>query len=260
MILEIKNGNKFFGNKLIWKNVNLQIEPGKIIGLIGANGSGKTTLFKAILDVISLTEGEIITDLDIKKDVGFLLEIDLFNYLSASENLKILGYYAGYNYTQEEITAVLGKVGLSDTGKKKVGAFSFGMKQRLRLAAAIIVPRKLLILDEPLVGLDPNGIADFLATIQDIAKTQNTSIIISTHQIAEMSKLFDSYYFIKNNTLIEGVPHEDSYLMSLSDGSQMCFKHIKDLVEKVVELAAQDIEIIKIENQENIIDEVFLND
>ncbi|GAB2021338.1 hypothetical protein RyT2_04120 [Pseudolactococcus yaeyamensis] len=260
MILEIKNGKKVFGDKLIWENLNLQIESGKIIGLIGANGSGKTTLFKAILDVIKLSEGEIITGLDIKKDVGFLLEIDLFNYLSAAENLKILGYYAGYDYTKEEIANVLTKVGLAETGKKKVGAFSFGMKQRLRLAAAIIVPRKLLILDEPLVGLDPNGIADFLATIQDIAKMQNTSIVISTHQIAEMSKLFDSYYFIKNHNLLEGVQNEDSYQMTLKGGSQMRFKHVKALVEKVVELAAQDIEIIKIENQENIIDEVFLND
>lgn len=164
-LLKIKNAEKVYSDNIVWKNLNLVLTEGEIVGLIGANGSGKTTLFKAILGLINLSNGKIETKLNIEEDIGYLLEIELFNNLNARENLRLLGMYSGKEYSQLQIENALRKVGLDGVGNKRVGSFSFGMKQRLRLAAATIIPRKLL-LDEPLVGLDPNGIERFLQTIE----------------------------------------------------------------------------------------------
>lgn len=221
-----------------------------------------------------MSAGQIKTNLNIEKDIGYLLEIELFNSLNARENLRLLGLYSGEEYSQVQIEDVLKKVGLDNVGSKKVGSFSFGMKQRLCLAAATIIPRKLLLLDEPLVGLDPNGIGRFLQTIKKISVSDGTTIIISTHQISEVSPLFDRYYYFQDKQLYEAkideahyeitvvpdlalgklIPHSD---IEVRNGNVIVTKDIEKTVEIISLLHANNIRIKKIDNQDSIVKEIF---
>ncbi|MDR2660423.1 MAG: ABC transporter ATP-binding protein [Lactobacillaceae bacterium] len=273
-ILKIKNGNKAYQkDNFVWKNLNLDLNKGEIVGLIGANGSGKTTLFKSILKVIKLNSGTINTNLDVEKDIGYLLEIDLFNNLTAYENLKILGLYSGIEYSKDQIDNVLNKVGLEGQKNKKVKSFSFGMQQRLRLAAATITHKKLLLLDEPLVGLDPKGIETFLNTIKTISTKYGTTIIIATHQISEVSNLFDRYYYFSNKQLLEAKMQSDYYEIAVEPNSNfksilnsfnisihenvITIQNISETVKIISLLHAKNIKINKISSHDSIIKEVF---
>ena len=276
-VINVTDLKKEFGSQLIWEDLTLTLTGGEIVGLIGANGSGKTTFFKALLGMTSISSGEISSTLDFEKDVGFLLEIALFDYLSARKNIKVIGLHNNQNYSDEQITHALNEVGLAEVGNKKVKAFSFGMKQRLRLALATIVPRKLLILDEPLLGLDPEGIKSFLAMIQKAAKENKTAVIISTHQITEMSHIFDRFVFLKDksfhigqNTAVEySVLLEGEDLSSqLTDllstytdvelhKNQLTAPNVETLTRLIVELQARDIVIVDIDKNTGIQKEVY---
>ena len=273
-ILTIKDATKIYDTeKLVWKNVNITLNPGEIVGLIGANGSGKTTLFRSILGVISLNDGIINSNLNLENDVGYLLEIDLFKDLSARDNLKVLGLYSNQDYNNIQINQALEKVGLIEVKNKKVKSFSFGMIQRLRLAAAIIVKRKLLLLDEPLVGLDPQGIDYFINTIKKVSQEDNTTVVISTHQIAEVSNLFERYFYIEENQIFEKKVGKNYYEILIDkdcDVEQLKLaKEIKvkdDIlivpnihltVKTISYLNSKNINILDIRKQESIIREVF---
>lgn len=273
-LLKIKNAEKVYSDNIVWKNLNLVLTEGEIVGLIGANGSGKTTLFKAILGLINLSNGKIETKLNIEEDIGYLLEIELFNNLTARENLQLLGMYSGKEYSQLQIENALRKVGLDGVGNKRVGSFSFGMKQRLRLAAATIIPRKLLLLDEPLVGLDPNGIEKFLQTIEKISATEGTAIVISTHQISEVSSLFDKYYYFLDKQLHEAEIREVHYEIiiepnlkveqllrgmrcELRNDDTIITQDVQTTVKIISTLYTNEIQIKKINNHDSIVKEIF---
>ncbi len=273
-LLKIKNAEKVYSDNIVWKNLNLVLTEGEIVGLIGANGSGKTTLFKAILGLINLSNGKIETKLNIEEDIGYLLEIELFNNLNARENLRLLGMYSGKEYSQLQIENALKKVGLDGVGNKRVGSFSFGMKQRLRLAAATIIPRKLLLLDEPLVGLDPNGIERFLQTIEKISATEGTAIVISTHQISEVSSLFDKYYYFLDKQLHEAEIREAHYEIiiepnlkveqllrgmrcELRNDDTIITQDVQTTVKIISTLYTNEIQIKKINNHDSIVKEIF---
>ena len=277
--IEIKNLKKIYDDMTIWTNVSLNLEAGKIIGLIGANGTGKSTLFKSILGVVNIDEGEIKYNIDLDTDVGYLLEIDLFEYMTAKENLYVLGLYTGEKYNKNQIIEVLDTVGLKDVENKKVSEFSFGMKQRLRLALAIIVPRKVLILDEPLVGLDPDGVKDFINTIEKIVVKDKTSVLISTHQIADIASIFDEYYYLKNHSLHLGPKNTSFYSIELKSislnlknnlennftklyirNNKIISENISETVEIIDYLKSKNIFITDIEKHDAIESEVFSDD
>ena len=199
-------------------DVTTRITGPMIYGLIGKNGAGKTTLLKMIGGIASPTSGSV--TVGTKKTVGVLIENPgLFTHLDARDNLLIKMKMTGLG-GEEEAERLLGKVGLDGVGKKKAGAFSLGMKQRLGIALALIGDPDLILLDEPVNGLDPEGIVfirDFLKELRSEGKT----IIVSSHLLGELSKVSDRYGFLDNGRLIRELDaselnHEDSSVFSLS--------------------------------------------
>lgn len=196
-ILEIKNLKKSYNNKRILDIDSLEIEEGAIYGLIGKNGAGKSTLMKLILGLVKKDEGMIKVfghKLNSKnqkifnKDFGALIENPSFyDHLTGYENLEIVCRLKGIE--KEEILKTLDLVGLNHVGKKKAREYSLGMKQRLGIAMALIGNPKLLILDEPINGLDPQGIEEMRNLFKDIVKNTSTSILISSHILDEIEKI-----------------------------------------------------------------------
>ncbi|MBR7033569.1 MAG: ATP-binding cassette domain-containing protein [Clostridia bacterium] len=199
-------------------DVSATIRGPVIYGLIGKNGAGKTTLLKMIGGIASPTLGKI--SVGTKKPAGVLIETPgLFTHLDARDNLLIKMRMTGIG-GEAEADRLLEKVGLSGVGKKKAGAFSLGMKQRLGIALALVGDPDLILLDEPVNGLDPEGIVfirDFLKELRSEGKT----IIVSSHLLGELSKVSDRYGFLENGRLIKELNatelnHEDSSVFSLS--------------------------------------------
>ena len=208
-ILEIKNLKKSYNNKRILDIDSLEIEKGAIYGLIGKNGAGKSTLMKLILGLVKKDEGMIKVfghKLNSKnkkkfnKDFGALIENPSFyDHLTGYENLEIVCRLKGIE--KEEILKTLDLVGLNHVGKKKAREYSLGMKQRLGIAMALIGNPKLLILDEPINGLDPQGIEEMRNLFKDIVKNTSTSILISSHILDEIEKISSHIGILKDGQL-----------------------------------------------------------
>ena len=190
-------------------NVSFEIGDGEMVGLIGKNGAGKSTLMKSICKFILPSEGEILLDgKNIKAsdrcldDVGILLEPVFFQYMSAYDNLAY--YLKIHNKEQyiQEIDDVLNMVGLGKNRDQKPSDFSFGMKQRLGLALALVGHPKKLILDEPFVGLDPVGVKDLISILQEQVKNNKMQAIISSHQLYELNELCDRVLVLYNGELV----------------------------------------------------------
>lgn len=208
--IETKNlSHRFLNENLLIKNIDLQVPQGSIFGFLGKNGAGKTTTLKLILGLLKLQEGDILIfgkklksdRISILKEVGSLIESPSFYaHLSAKDNLKILQKI--YQCPTERIDTILKLVGLSQTGKKRVGQFSLGMKQRLSIGIALLHQPKLLILDEPTNGLDPNGIIEIRKLLKDINATFGTTIVISSHLLSEIEKIVSHLAIINQGELV----------------------------------------------------------
>lgn len=196
-ILEIKNLKKSYNNKKVLDIDFLEIEEKSIFGLIGKNGAGKSTLMKLILGLVKKDQGMIKVfgqelnsknQKDFNKFFGALIENPSFyDHLTGYENLEIICQLKGIK--KDEILKTLDLVGLNNLGKKKAREFSLGMKQRLGIAMALIGNPKLLILDEPINGLDPQGIEEMRNLFKNIVKNTSTSILISSHILDEIEKI-----------------------------------------------------------------------
>lgn len=210
-ILECKNLCKDFGKKKILKNVSLKIEEGDILGFIGPNGAGKTTTIKLILGLQGITKGTVsINGYDIQKNftkaiekVGAIVENpDMYMYLSGYDNLKLVAnLYKGI--TTERIDKVVKLVKLENRINDKVSKYSLGMRQRLGIAQAILHNPKLLILDEPTNGLDPEGIKEMRELLVKLAQEEKMAILISSHNLAELDNFCNKVCIIKNGEVIE---------------------------------------------------------
>lgn len=201
-ILEISQVNKSFGKFAALKNVSFNVTKGRIVGLLGKNGAGKTTLIKTILGLLKKYDGEIRYDgqlIDtnnpvIMSTIGSLVDTSFHEDLTAYDNLKLLMMASPVKVFDDYHTAIyklLELVDLHKNAKNKVKSFSFGMKQRLALAQALMVNPKLLILDEPFVGLDPLGIEIVKNKLTALCREQNVSIIFSSHQLTEVAEISD---------------------------------------------------------------------
>lgn len=211
-LLEVKSLNKQFGDHTVLQDVTFSIKQGEIVGLVGRNGMGKTTLMKCILGLIETSSGSIVFDNDKdyknKKEkmnkIGYLLDCKLFENMNAYENIKIQEMYRGKRYHKAEekkiIDDILSLVDLKNDNKK-VRDYSFGMKQRLGLALALLGDTKLLILDEPFVGLDPVGIQIIRDFIIKLSQEKNIAILISSHQLSEIENICDRFMYITNKHL-----------------------------------------------------------
>ena len=194
----VKNLTKKFKEATVLDNVNITFEKGKVHGLIGRNGSGKTMLMKCICGIVPPTSGEIIVnekligkDVDIPKNVGVIIETPGFipNY-SAFNNLKFLAAL-NHKIGKEEIRNAIKSAGLNPDDKKHVGKFSLGMRQRLGLAQAIMENPDLLILDEPMNGLDKDGVCDMREYLLAL-KEQGKTILIASHSAEDIDILCDT--------------------------------------------------------------------
>lgn len=204
LILETKNLTKTFGKQKAVDSISLKIKENSIYGLLGPNGAGKSTTLKMITGMIHKTSGEIFfeghkwsrNDLS---DIGALIEMPaLYENLSARENLKVRTLLLGL--PDSRIDEVLEIVSLKDTGKKKSGQFSLGMKQRLGIAIALLNNPKLLILDEPTNGLDPLGIQELRDLIRSFPE-KGITVILSSHILAEVEQTADHIGIINNGKL-----------------------------------------------------------
>lgn len=211
MIIETINLTKQYGEQKSVNNLNLQVRQGRIYGLLGRNGAGKTTTMKLLLNLTDPTYGEIrIFGTNIKKDakrilprIGSLIEAPgFYPNLTGSENLKIFALLRG-TPTRNAIQDSLETVGLPYGDKKLFSQYSRGMKQRLAIALAIMHDPELLILDEPVNGLDPIGIAEMRSFIRDLSSIKKKTILISSHILSEISLLADDIGIIDHGVLLE---------------------------------------------------------
>lgn len=216
MLLHTRALTKQYGRHRAVDQVSMHIKKGAIYGFIGRNGAGKTTTLRMISGLASPTAGEIELfgcrgrDLSrIRSRVGCLIEgPGLYGSMSARDNLKmksmLLGVYKrGY---EEELLDI---VGLGGVGKKPVKRYSLGMKQRLGIALALVGEPDLLVLDEPINGLDPQGIAEVRDTVLKLNRERNMTILISSHILEELSKIATDYGIIHNGTLLQELTNEE---------------------------------------------------
>lgn len=212
-IVEIKAVFKTISKEEILSDVNLEIEEGEIYGFLGPNGAGKTTLMKCMLSLSNISSGEIIIfgqDLyhhreEILSRVGSIIETPIFyEHCTAKQILEIHAKYMNYSITKSDISTALNMVGLKQS-TKPVKEFSLGMRQRLGIARAILTKPKLLILDEPINGLDPVGVQEIRNLFLWLSKEQGMTIFISSHILSEISQIADTIGVIKNGHMLEQV-------------------------------------------------------
>lgn len=217
VILKTYNITKKYGNQVAVNNVNMTIKKGEIYGFIGQNGAGKTTLIRLITGLIHKTGGEIellgaTGEAELNKSrtmIGSLIETPSFyTNMTARENLEVSRLVRNIP-GKKCIDEVLELVGLKDVEKKKVKNFSLGMRQRLGIANALMGNPKLLILDEPINGLDPMGIVEIRELLKKINKEKDMTILISSHILSELSELATTYGIISNGKLIEEITAEE---------------------------------------------------
>lgn len=206
--IETRALTKRFGRQTAVDNVTLRIRQGEIYGLIGKNGAGKTTLMKLLLGLAVPNSGEIrlfdgMETTRALQKTGALVEIPaLYPDCTAYENMVRFGLLSGA--TEENIHDLLAFVGLANTGKKKVGKFSLGMKQRLGIAVALLGFPELLILDEPVNGLDPAGIKEIRDLILDLNR-RGVTFLISSHLLDELGKIATCYGIMAGGKLVEEI-------------------------------------------------------
>lgn len=293
-ILETKGLTKIYGKSKAANHINAHIKQGDIYGLIGRNGAGKTTFLRMISGLSTPTEGDFTLFGYSGKDkiaymnrVGSLIEAPgIYPKLSALENLKIKCIAMGVrdkNMPKE----ILQIVGLDNVGNKKVGKFSLGMKQRLGIGLAIVGNPDIIILDEPINGLDPQGIAEVRETIEKLNKEKGITFIISSHILEELSKLATSYGIIHNGILLQEFTKEELMQkcserieLKTNDLSKTCtvlerigitnykvinneeihiFERLQDSGEIVLELAKEEIQTLGISVKNESLEDYYFN-
>ncbi|MCR6856482.1 ABC transporter ATP-binding protein [Paenibacillus jamilae] len=224
-ILNITDVTKFYGKQKVLENITLSIKEGEVVGLVGPNGAGKSTLMKIIVGLIRKYDGSVYVDgenilEEINKDrkrVGCIIESPgFYPNLSGYDNLLYFSKISGCS-SEEEIYEIINLLAIKDFIHKKVKQYSLGMKQRLGLAQAILGNPKLLVLDEPTNGLDPNVIIDIRRIIKYLSEEKKTSIIISSHVLTEIESMCKEVIFIKNGKIIDRVSPRENKTESSSN-------------------------------------------
>lgn len=211
-IIETKVLTKKYGEKTAVNGMSLHVRKGDIYGLIGKNGAGKTTLMKLLLGLTTANSGEIklfgSTDLDgARRKIGSLIEAPaLYKNETAFENMKRFAILA--TTSDEKIRRLLTLVGLGNVGSKKAGEFSLGMRQRLGIAIALLGDPELLVLDEPINGLDPAGIKEIRDIILEL-NTKGVTFVISSHLLDELGKIATNYGIVSGGVLVEEITSEE---------------------------------------------------
>lgn len=213
-IVEIEQLSKSYGKKKVVDSFSLKMEKGHIYGLIGPNGAGKTTIMRMMAGLTKQDSGSMrffgSEELDKKRErISFIIEEPYMDLdMSAKENLEYIRFLRGIP-DEKRSDEMLEFVGLADTGKKTAGKFSLGMRQRLGLAMAMLPGPEIMILDEPINGLDPEGIIDIRNMIKKLVSEKKITVMISSHILKELSELCTDYAIVREGKLIEELSHEE---------------------------------------------------
>lgn len=240
---------KRYGRQKAVDNLSLNIEKGSIYGLIGRNGAGKTTFMKMISGLAKPTSGDIrLFGKDSREShaqqsrIGALIEAPgIYDDMTAFDNMKMKAIAMGV-YNKEKINELLTLVGLADTGRKKAGKFSLGMKQRLGIAMSMIGTPDLLILDEPINGLDPQGIIEIRNVIAKLNREYEITIIISSHILDELARIATHYAIINEGKLMLELP-KDELLAKCTECIEIKSDAIKEVCVVLEEMGFSDYEV-----------------
>ena len=212
-VVKTKNITKEYNNQTVLSNINLSIKPGEIYGLVGNNGAGKSTLLRILSGQGFQTEGEVsLFDKTAKEDIvnarkrmGALIESPaFFHNMTAKQNLEYFRIQLGIP-GKKCVDEVLETVGLLEARDKKYSKFSLGMKQRLGIGLALLGNKELLILDEPINGLDPMGIIEIRNLFLKLNREKNITIILSSHILAELANVVTTYGFLSKGVMLEQI-------------------------------------------------------
>lgn len=213
-VLEVKNLSKSHRKTKAVDNFNLSVEQGHICGLIGPNGAGKTTIMKILAGLTEKDSGDVFffgdsKNLDENRSrMSFMIENPMLDgNMTARQNLEFIRYVRGVA-DKKRIDEVLEFVELEDNSKK-VSKYSLGMKQRLAIAVSLLSSPEVMILDEPINGVDPEGIVDIRKMLQKLSAEQNVTILISSHILSEMAELCTNFAIIHSGKLIEELSAEE---------------------------------------------------
>jgi len=213
-IIQVRGLTKSFNEITAVDDLSFTVNKKEVYGFLGQNGAGKSTTIRMLLSLIRPSRGNIkIFGLDllthrkeILQNVGAIIEKpDLYKYLTALENLRLFAAMSGLKLDRKQLLGKLEKVGLEERADSKIKTYSQGMKQRLGIAVALVHDPELIILDEPMNGLDPQGIADIRQLINHLSKDLGKTVFISSHLLTEMEQVADSLLIIhKGKKIAEG--------------------------------------------------------
>ena len=293
-VLSTKDLCKDYGKFHVLKKVNLDIPKGSIFGLVGRNGAGKTTLMRVITGLAEATSGTYSISgvsssdkkiLTVRRRMGSIIDSPaIYKNLNAYDNVKL--QYINLGMTSfETIPELLELVDLQGTGKKKAGKFSLGMRQRLGIAVALCGKPDILVLDEPINGLDPQGIIQMREILLRINRERHTTILISSHILEELSKLATHYAFIEKGEILQTLSSHElmskvrkASRLKVSSTELLCPAFDREGVEykveddelidifseitasKIVEIANEaDVEVISISENNESLEGYFMN-
>lgn len=274
MIVEVRGLVKQYKKKLVLNGINIQIDSPQIIALVGPKGSGKTTLMNCLMNLLPFKAGTITivgkrhTDPLLFREVAYMQDYRLlYNNLTGNDHLRFI--CGVQKIPTSRVKEVAEYLGMQKYLKKRVRSYSLAMKQHLLLAMAIIHKPKLLLLDEPLIGLDATSAAQLLAILQDL-HAQGTTILISSPNLDDMDKLTNTIYFMKDGQLLKESLQDyatERYLLTVSDvekaisvlseqlyeytleGQSIVFDETKKSLQSIITLLnQQDVQIDKIDN------------
>lgn len=292
-IIETSHLSKRYGHQNALDNVSMHVRQGEIYGLIGKNGAGKSTFFKVLMGLASKSAGEIsVFDEsspsgleETRRNIGFMMGASFFPYLTAEENLEYFRKLKGIA-DKNEVKRVLDLVEMGNV-KKKFKSFSMGMKQRVSIANALMGNPDIVILDEPINGLDPQGIADFRKIIQTLNKERKMSFIVSSHILGELGLMATRFGFLNNGVLVEEIDREEirkktqnqvilkvddvekaSYLLEehfesidykVNGDKDILISHLSDRTEEIAELIVMNgLKLSRLSAQEQSLEDYFL--
>ena len=267
-LIETKDLCKKYGDKLVIDHVNMHVPEKAIYGFVGENGSGKTTIMRLVTGLAEVTSGSFtlfgVNNKDrkihsVRKNISAIVETaSLIPSLTALENMKYQELYSGIKLSDEEKKELLRKVHLEDVGNKKAKNFSLGMRQRLAIALALMNKPKLMFLDEPMNGLDPEGIAELRELLIDLNQKDGITVLISSHILSELEKIATFYGFISHGKILEEISVEE--LQNRCRKSLLVHTDNLDKTQKIfAKLELKDVSVSP-NGEFRIYDEISIND
>ena len=260
MIIETKGLTKTYGEKTAVNHLDLSIFRGEVFGLLGPNGAGKTTTTLMLTGLTEPTEGTAFIDgldcircpMEVKKIVGYMPDnVGFYGDMTGRENLRFTASLNGIpeNQAEERIDALLDKTGLAYAGDQRVGTYSRGMRQRLGVADVLMKDPKVIIMDEPTLGIDPEGMRQLLELIRELAKKEHRTLLISSHQLYQIQQICDRVGLFVDGRLVacgtveelaEQTREDDRYLTELqvASGDERLVEILKN-VEGVLSVGRQ---------------------